>query len=165
MQPQACLSKLWKGPPKCLTTHLTRLEPQRDAMCSTIFHNINTVGPWRDWVFYRCAQGRQLPWLCASSQHLIGNGARSCTEGQGAGQALTGTRCVCVSGERQRAHTAGVPVGEVKQKRNPSVGRAAIVGSEVTQQYTANALLQWNFTGYNVLKRQHIPMRKLSVEI
>lgn len=48
----------------------------------------------------------------------------------------------CVSGERQRAHTAGVPVGEVKQKGNPSVGRAAIVESEVMQQYTANALLQ-----------------------
>lgn len=85
-------------------THLTRLEPQRDATCSNIFHNINTVEPWRDWSFYRWARGRQLPWLCAS-----------CTEEQGAvlpGQVQgrhSGGPGVCVSEERQRAHTAGCP--------------------------------------------------------
>lgn len=57
-----------KWPPKCLTTHLTRLEPQRDATCSIIFHNINTVEPQRDWMFHRWARGRQRPGLCARTQ-------------------------------------------------------------------------------------------------
>lgn len=61
-------------------------------------------------------------------------GARCCAAWAGAGHA--GDPGVCMSEERQRAHTAGVPVGEVKQRRNPSVGRAAIVGSEVTQQHS-----------------------------
>lgn len=84
---------------------------------------------------------RQLPWLCASSQHLSRNGTRSCREEQGAvlpGQ-VQGRHSwgpgVCMSEERQRAHTAGVHMGEVKRRRNPSVsvGRASILMSEVTQ--------------------------------
>lgn len=133
MQPQACLSKLWKGPPKCLTTHLTRLEPQRDAMCSIIFHNINTVGPWRDCVFYRCAQGRPLPWLGASSQHLIGNGARSCTEGQGAvlpGQ-VQGRHSwgpgVCVWGKAEGTHSWGA-CGGGQTEGKPISGKSSHCG-------------------------------------
>lgn len=124
---------------------------------------------------------RQLPWLCAIPRHLSRNGARSCTEEQGAvlpGQ-VQGRHSwgpgVCMSEERQRAHTAGVHMGEVKRKRNPSVsvGRASILMSEATQRPTAvpsaNVLPQWNFTGFNVLlllkRQQHISIQKLSVEI
>lgn len=69
-----------------------------------------------------------------------------------AGQALVETRCVCACLRKGKGHTQ---LGDIKQKRNPSVGRAVIVRSEVMQGHTAipseNALLQWNFTRYNVL--------------
>lgn len=60
-------------------------------------------------------------------------GARCCAAWAGAGQAWGPG--VCMSEERQRAHTAGVHMGEVKRRRNPSVsvGRASILMSEVTQ--------------------------------
>lgn len=90
--------------------------------------------------------------LCTHSAGMARGAAR---RGKVLGGRHSWGPAVCMSGERQRAHTAGVPVGEGKQKRNPSVGRAAIVGSEVTQQRTAapsaNALLQGNVTGYNAL--------------
>lgn len=125
-------------------------------MCSTIFHNINTLGPQRDWISHRWARGRKAAPMapCKHSapqpewREELHTGARA------VGQALMGTSCVHVWGKAKGTHSWGA-MGEGKQKRNPSVGRAAIVGSQVTQQRTeapsANALLQGIVTGYNAL--------------
>lgn len=122
MQPQACLSEPWKMTSQMShhTPH-TRLESQRDAMCSIIFHNINTVGPWKDWIFYRWARGRQLPWLCVSSQHLSRNGgARCCAAWAGAGQALMGTRSVHVWAKAKGTHSWGAHGGGQTEEKSIS---------------------------------------------